>query len=85
MTRNYCLNLYNKSTIEVTENRGVYIMMCTLPSGFLITEVSDSYSRCKERVLDRIEDYENYLEMDKRHYDYELENEYYDEVMSWQI
>lgn len=80
MTRNYCLNLYNKSIIEVTENRGVYIMICTLPSGFMITEVSDSYSHCKERVLDRIEDYENYLEMDKKYYDYELENEYYEEV-----
>lgn len=78
LSRDYCLNLFNKSEVQATEVNGVYIMVCTLPSGFTITEHGGSFDYCKEEILKKIYDYEQYMAYDKRYYGYDLEEEFID-------
>lgn len=79
VTRDYCLNLFNKSEVQATEVNGVYIMVCTLPNGFNITRYGGSFDYCKEEILKQICEYEEYIAYDKKYYGYDLDEEYVDE------
>lgn len=77
-TYEYCLNLFNKSNVQATETKGVHIIVCELPNGFVITKVGGSFDFCKEEVMKQIAEYETYLAYDKKYYGYDLEEEFID-------
>lgn len=79
MSKDYCINLFNKSDVQATETRGVHVMVCTLPSGFTITKVGSSFLYCKEEIIKKIYNYEKYMELDKKYYGYDLEEEFINE------
>lgn len=78
MTKGYVNNLYNKSKLwtNCIDELGLFMIVCQLPNKIVIVKTGGSYKYCEEEIKTQIADYESYLEYDKKHYKYDLDDEY---------
>ena len=81
VSKEYINNIYNKSKGEIAVLFGKYYCIALeLPNGKVIaSKPSTELDVCVADVKAQIKDYEEYIEMDKRAFDYELAEEYYNE------
>lgn len=81
VSKAYISNIFNKSKGQI----GVlfdkyYCLALELPNGkVLVSKAYNSVEECKEELREKIREYEEYIELDKKAFGYELSEEYYNE------
>lgn len=76
MTDNYIQNIFDRSNTSLETNGEVYVLITTLPNSYVLSTVGKSVEHCTRLVKEKIRELESYLELDKKYYNYDLQNEY---------
>lgn len=75
----YIQNIFDRSITKLETNGESYVLTTTLPNMFCISVASDSAENCVGLTKNKIYELESYLEKDRIHYGYDLDNEFSEE------
>lgn len=79
LSKEYVQNIFDRSNTDLKTNGEYYTLTTTLPNMFCISITSDSVENCVGLTKNKIYELESYLEKDRIHYGYDLDNEYTEE------
>ncbi len=76
LSKAYVQNIFDRSQTELRTDGEFYVLTVTLPNTFVIATTGETVDMCVQTVKNKIFELESYLERDKKHYGYDLENEF---------
>lgn len=79
ISKDFVQNIFDRSITDLQTNNEYYVLVTTLPNGYVITVSSDSVENAVGLTKNKIYELESYLERDKVFYGYDLGNEFSEE------
>lgn len=79
LSKAYVQNIFDRSITKLETNGESYVLTVILPNTFCISVAGETVDMCVQSVKNKIYELESYLEKDRKHYGYDLENEYTEE------